>query len=53
MKEILDAVQNAFDLTNKIQVFGHEVEQMANLRQALRVVYALVKQKGGEMVDQH
>lgn len=38
-----DAIQRAYDITDRMQVSGGAIEQMAALRAALREAYAAAK----------
>lgn len=40
----LDAIQKAYDITDRMAVSGGAVEQMAALRAALREAYAIARQ---------
>ena len=43
-----EAIQRAYDITDRMQVSGAAVEQMAALRAALREAYAAAKREGDD-----
>jgi hypothetical protein len=48
MNKVLDAIQKAYDITDRMSVSGMAIEQMASLRQALREAYAAAKNDRGD-----
>lgn len=51
MKEILNAIQTAYDITDTMSVSGGAIEQMAALRKALRDAYAAAKSDAAKLED--
>lgn len=47
----LDAIQKAYDITDRMAVSGGAIEQMAALRAALREAYAAARQAETEEDD--
>jgi hypothetical protein len=48
---ITEAIQRAYDITDRMQVSGGAIEQMAALRAALREAYAAAKTETAEEDD--
>ena len=43
-----EAIQQAYNITDRMQISGAAVEQMAALRQALRDAYKAANEKGAD-----
>lgn len=46
-----EAIQRAYDITDRMQVSGGAIEQMAALRAALREAYAIARQTDSNEED--